>query len=97
MKEIINAPWTGGILVGIIMLVVYIVHGGQQFTNHDDRITFNSAQITENRQQVAELSNRQNELVIELSKVTIELHYLRADVAEIDSKIDKLLNGGSYD
>ena len=105
MKEFFGGPWTSGIIIGVIMLVVYLVHGGQQFTNHDDRIAYNAEKITvvqtELKEQMADI--RQEFQAVERTQVEqsniiqeIRIDFTRIEVRlnHIDTKLDKLLESG---
>ena len=102
MKEFFVGPWTSGIIIGVIMLVVYIVHGGQQFTNHDDRILYNSEKIAgvqvEFKEQMADMRHEfkavertQIEQSNVIQEIRIDFTRIETRLNHIDEKLDRLL------
>ena len=106
MKEFFNSPWTSGILVGVIMLIVFVVHAGQQSQEHDDRISFNNHQLVdlkaEHKEDVAKLQSELKELALDNAKQSDVINEVRLDFVRIEtrleamnSKLDKLLDNGT--
>ena len=91
MKEFFSNPWASGIIAGLIAISFVLYHSGQL----EDRVSHNETALAEVKQEVRDLSNSHHELVVEISKLSIELHYVREDVAEVNGKLDKLLNGSA--
>lgn len=91
MREFFSGSWASGLLIAAIMLIVYVVHGGQQFTNHDDRILYNSEQIKELRQELKEFELGFVEQSKLITEVRLDFVKIETRLDNMDAKLDKLL------
>lgn len=77
MKEFFTSSWASGLLVGIIMLIGFLFHAGQQSQEHDDRINFNAQQIadlkTQHKEDVKILQDEFSDFKIEVQSELKEL------------------------